>query len=243
MQNVGKRTKLKFSGLRGTYHPKNVPKNYDVQINISRFPRSDLTRGFRESSPDHPWAKNPPAPTGKPTQTPGNRIYFRWMVPEQHQKIGLGHPPHQRGDLARLWGGYFAKFREMAEGDKVTSPTRPDRLPHPPMVLDHSYGIAIQQKNYGGGGRSIFLTGIKLFWRWKSAKITKFREIGNGTKVDQPRRQNSLVSVHNCQKSKEEIHTSSAKLTRTKNINYSWRKCILDFWKKSSDFWKFQCFQ
>ena len=48
--NVGKRTKLKISGLRGTYHPKNISKNYDVQINISRFPRAVLIRGFREIS-------------------------------------------------------------------------------------------------------------------------------------------------------------------------------------------------
>ena len=35
--------------------------------------------------------------------------------------------------------------------------------------------------------------------------------------------------AYNCQKSKEENRTSSAKLTRTKNINYSWRKLILIF--------------
>ena len=40
---------------------------------------------------------------------------------------------------------------------------------------------------------------------------------------------NSLVSVHNCQKSKEEIRTSSEKKTRMKNIHFSWRKLILTF--------------
>ena len=35
--------------------------------------------------------------------------------------------------------------------------------------------------------------------------------------------------AYNCQKSKEENRTSSAKLTRTKNIKYSWRNLILEF--------------
>ena len=50
--------------------------------------------------------------------------------------------------------------------------------------------------------------------------------------------------AYNCQKSKEENRTSSAKLTRTKNINYSWRKLILIFWiKKTSAFWKLYFFR
>ena len=54
---------------------------------------------------------------------------------------------------------------------------------------------------------------------------------------------NSLVSVHNCQKSKEEIRTSSEKKTRTKNINYSWRKLNFIFGKNHQIFENFDFFK
>ena len=52
---------------------------------------------------------------------------------------------------------------------------------------------------------------------------------GNSTVGFPPK---NLPGVHNCQKSKEEIHTLSAKKTRTKNIIFSWRNLILKIFEK-----------
>ena len=134
-------------------------------------------------------------------------------------------PQHVR-DPDRFRFADFAKFSELAVWQNCTSPTRPNGFP----VHHDGSRTGFRHPYRRGKYRGIReLSVCKPKSPLSNRQIREFREIGNGTKVDQPRRQNSLVSVHNCQKSKEEIRTSSAKLTRMKNIIFSWRNLILTF--------------
>ena len=159
-------------------------------------------------------------------------VRIRVETSGQHQKFNSLHGTSICARLRQFSIRGFREIHELAVWQNCTSPTRPIGFSCTAMVLGSGLGIPIDGENTGGAGVA-YKYAESRFSNPPISRNPRNRPLCQSRPAPSPQ---SLVSVHNYQKSKEEIRTSSGKKTRTKNINYSWRKCDFIFRKKSSDF-------
>ena len=108
----------------------------------------------------------------------------------RHKKFDSPHGTSTRARFRPFSIRGFREIRELAVWQNCTSPTRPNGFAVHRDGSRIGFRHPYRQKKYRGIRE---LSVCKPKSPLSNRQIREFREIGNGTKVDQPRRQNSIL--------------------------------------------------
>ena len=219
---------LKIWGVSITYRIFNIQKKYSCNFGISDSTAHFLNGVFVQN--DHLTVRqNLPADfvenlvgrrTTCPKPSPDRVLSPKNVIPHGDKVLGVQSSIFGPDSCTIPW---FRRISILYQGKSSKTGIRVAqrvlsraRVPYPPG------------KNRGAHQSKVLGVRGSIFGP-DSCTIRRFRLIAI---LYQGKSPNSLVSVHNCQKSKEEIRTSSAKKTRTKNTIFSWRNLILKIFEK-----------